>query len=51
MYFSVLVAEDFFEKGTLPFTVLSFPEKKYLRALKRSQQLDKSGGETDLGHR
>ncbi|KAB1274074.1 Membrane-associated guanylate kinase; WW and PDZ domain-containing protein 3 [Camelus dromedarius] len=38
----VLVAEDFFEKGTLPFTVLSFPEKKYLRALKRSQQLDKS---------
>ncbi|EPY74495.1 membrane-associated guanylate kinase, WW and PDZ domain-containing protein 3 [Camelus ferus] len=39
----VLVAEDFFEKGTLPFTVLSFPEKKYLRALKRSQQLDKSG--------
>lgn len=34
IYFSVLVVKDVFEKGTFPVTVLSFPEKKYLKSTK-----------------
>lgn len=32
--FSVLVAKDFFEKGTFPVTVLSFPKKKHFESTK-----------------
>lgn len=34
LYLSVWVAKDFFEKGTFPVTVLSFPEKKCFKSTK-----------------